>query len=298
MLGVALACACAGGACAIDIPDVVTDGSAPDATTDAGADVPLPTCGPGACGAPAGFSPVLFAANRNNACPAQLTTSDVLSDPVPEAKACKCDCAVTQPPSCLPQPLAHLVDGDGGTCSVSGTTFVADGGCNTQGYTTLSPHWQAGPFAPAAPGACTSSATPDTSKVQSTAARLCVDPSCATCAAPAGFQICYAAPGVVACPSGMTSHQVGTDVTVSCGACSACSVTGACEGEVDFFSDLGCKTQVGAAEIDGGCNGTGASGFTLVRSFRYIPTLTSSCNAGTASPTGASLTAPTTLCCP
>ncbi|HEY2368988.1 MAG TPA: hypothetical protein VGH87_21475, partial [Polyangiaceae bacterium] len=86
--------------------DATSDAFA-DAIGDVGVipDVSLPSCD-GACGAPYGFTPVLFALDQKTSCPSGTTTLNGAADPSLGA-ACACDCKITQPPSCLPMLCTH-----------------------------------------------------------------------------------------------------------------------------------------------------------------------------------------------
>ena len=314
-VALALAGASAAAACAIDIPDVVTndagdatasDALGPDVANDVGSsdaaadvviDVPIPSCDAGACGAPAGFTPVFLATGDNNAkCPASMTQTDLAADPQPGNGACTCDCSVTTQPKCVPQTLTTLGN-NSPNCSARGSTLV-DGGCNSA-MIGLQTYIGVDPMPTVTPGACSGNPVANTSAVTTTKARLCTDTTCSACTAPTGYTLCYEASGAATCPGGMTAHTVGGGVTLGCAACSACSVTGTCGGTVDYYSDQLCLTQIGnAVPVNGTCATFGATGGTA-RSLRYSPVVTGlACTPGTTSVSSVSLGSELTVCCP
>ncbi len=301
VLGAALGCGLFAASCLVSIPDVV-DGSADGGSNDA---VPLPdvsaSCD-GACGAPAGFTPVLFALDQNTACPSSMTTLNTAADPSLGA-ACACGCALTGAPTCLPVSLQHDVDqsvGDAGLCSSLGVVQLnVDGGCNTvQSGAIISPHWRVVPPAPLALGSCTNvpANNPDAASV--IPARICVDSTCASsCSALTGFKTCFLAAGKATCPAAMTAHQVG-NVSVTCGTCSACSVTtdAGCGGSLALYSDMACTAQSDTVPVNNVCTANATQG--TLGSVRYTPTPPSvTCNGGTSSGT-VSLQQQLTVCCP
>jgi hypothetical protein len=305
---------CAAAACAIDIPDVIDgggDATSPDAAANDVVEIDVQvSCDAGACGAPAGFAPVLFAADRTTACPTGMQTLDLAADPgTATESACPCDCTVTKQPGCVPTTLNHELDQfaslDGGiSCTATGTPLPVDGTCDRIDASTglhVYAAWSIPPVPPAVPGQCTTTAQPDPSAVPSTPARVCVDPTCAgVCAAPAGFRACAFASGSVACPAGWTEeHHLGT-VAVSCNACSACSVSldGGCQGTLSLYSDPSCSTLIEKASVDGGCAANVAFGQTAY-SYMYNPVAVGLvCTPGKSSGGPVSLTGEVTVCCP
>ena len=279
-----------------------------DATTDAPADasvdvlgdigeipdVALPGCD-GACGAPAGFTPVLFALDQKTSCPTGTTTLNGAADPSLGA-ACACDCKVTQPPSCLPMVFTHEIGDTQNACSsVSSYLPTLDGGCTDAGATGLHAYWSIAPPPVTAAGTCTSTPADNPSAASATASRLCLDTTCqATCAATTGFMTCFVASGDVSCPNGLTAHHAG-NIAVSCGSCSSCSVGGSCGGTVTLYSDNACASKLSAIGVDGGCAATNG---TTLGSLRYSPSIVGqTCTPGTT--TGSvSLQQELTVCCP
>ena len=306
---VALAMAAAGlaaGACVIDIPDVVGDGgadAASDVATDSADGDSVFEAGPcDACGAPAGFSPVLFTLDRSTPCPTGTSDTDLVADPGDAgAGACTCGCSVSSQPSCLPASLLSFYNGNGQqTCTVSGVTVqIPDGGGCVTMTGNISADIQFDPFVPAG-GTCSDVPASDPSKVATSAARICTAPcGSVTCAAASGFRPCYASSGDVACPNGLEKHTVGAApaVVCSCGACSM-SVDGGCEGTVTLFKNPDCTNPVESVPVDGTCTANQAPG-SQVQSVSYAPTLVGlGCKGGTPSVTSVGLTQPVTVCCP
>lgn len=284
---------------AIDTTNAGIDASSDaraDALGDVGMipDVAIPSCD-GACGAPTGFAPVLFALNQTTSCPSGTTTLNGAADPS-IGGACACDCKVTQPPSCLPAVLTHDIGDTAGACS-SVSPFVpdVDAGCYDAGNIGLHAYWSISPPSVTSQGTCSSTPADDPSAVMATASRLCLDSTCqATCDTTAGFKTCLMAAGDVACPGGYTTHHVG-NVMVSCGTCSTCSVGGSCGGTVSIYSDETCATLLGTVPVDGTCAATGGPG--TIGSLKYTPAIVGeTCTPGTA--TGAvSLQQELTVCC-
>lgn len=267
-----------------------------DALGDVGVipDVAVPTCD-GACGAPTGFAPVLFALDQSTGCPSGTTTLNGAADPS-IGGACACDCTVTQPPSCLPAVLTHDIGDTAGACS-SVSPFVpdVDGGCYDAGNIGLHAYWSIPPPSVTSQGTCSSKPASDPSAIMATASRLCLDSTCqATCNTTAGFKTCLMASGNVPCPGGYTTHHVG-NVTVSCGTCSACSVGGSCGGTVSIYSDESCTSTLGTVPVDGTCAPTGGSG--TIGSLKYTPAIVGqTCTPGTTTGT-VSLQQELTVCC-
>lgn len=285
-----------GGIDAADAPIGATDASH-DALGDVGTipDVAVPSCD-GACGAPTGFAPVLFALNQSTSCPTGTTTLNGAADPS-IGGACACDCTVTQPPSCLPATLTHSLGDTAGACSTASSfTPLLDAGCYDAGNIGLHAYWSIPPPPVTAQGTCSSKPANDVSAVSATASRLCLDSTCqATCHTTAGFKTCLLASGAVPCPGGYTPHHVG-NVIVSCGTCSVCAVGGACGGTVSIYSDTGCTTLVGTVAVDGTCAATG--GPANLGSVEYKPAIVGeTCTPGTTTGT-VSLQQELTVCCP
>jgi hypothetical protein len=268
---------------------IVTDGGDVDASDDVSIDIG-PSCESGACGAPAGFQPVLFANAQSTACPSGLSSTDVVVDPAPSNGACSCVC--NYQPSCSPETLTYS-SGNATCTQLSTTTTLLDGGCNKGSNMPPPSHMAIGPFAPTNP--CTSTLGP-VGTVASTSGRLCSVESCAACTAPAGFTLCFAQPGAVACPKGMTTHVTGESAKIDCDVCGACTSTAKCTGSITIYDDTACNLKDDTYQVDGTCN----SLFDVdnLGSYRYAPVVDpGTCTPGT-SAASVSIAAQTTVCCP
>ncbi len=294
-----------------------SDGGADVAAKDvASADVvsepgpPLPcTTDASACtaGLLAGWTPVAFAATRAAACPANFTSSDVVTAPQVQAGACACDCTPGQPPSCAVGNLSGMF---GTTSQCGGGTngpyaIKADGECYDWGGSFPLALFHDWTKLGLTPGTCTSAPTIDTNKVSVTDARACVPPQeCAEdlCAgsAPAGFASCIEASGDVSCPQGpfTTRTLVADSVQFACGACAGCTNTGTGCGNatIDYYAGAACTTSLATDTVDGKCDASN-TGVTGVTHFKYTaPVVGAACTPGTTTVT-ASPAAARTVCC-
>jgi hypothetical protein len=272
----------------------VTDGGNVDASDDGVLlDVSIdigPACEAGACGAPAGFQPILFANDRNTVCPSGLSSIDVVVDPSPAANSCTCVC--NYQPSCSTETLTYST-GINACTQLSTTQTVLDGGCNKGSGMTPPSRMSFGPFAPTNP--CTSTLG-SAGTVTSTSGRLCSVESCAACIAPVGFSLCFAQPGLVACPKGMTTHVTGENAVIECGACGACTSTATCKGTLTIYDDGACALKDDTYTVDGTCNST--FDVDTLGSYKYAPSVDPGmCVPGT-SVANVSVSAQTTVCCP
>ena len=273
--------------------DVTSSDGADDAAKDAGVDAALDVgaCESGACGAPAGFQPVLFASDRGTLCPTGSTTLDVVVDPTAPANPCSCNC--NYQPSCLPQPITYEYGFN--ACNIQQTLQgQVDGGCNgTSANLGTGIHLAAGPLPPA--NACTNTVKTN-GKATTPPGRLCALADCSSCPSVSGFSICYGQGGDVACPQGMTKHSVGSDAQLTCEACTACTSTAKCKGTLQMYSDGQCATPIGALTVDGTCQGF--NGNANIQSVKYVPNLDPGmCTPGTSNASIA-FSAQTTVCCP
>jgi hypothetical protein len=269
----------------VDIDADASDSGLPDVSLDIGT-----PCEAGACGAPSGFFPVLFAQDRNTACPGASTSTDVIVDPALGGGNCVCTCGFQQP-SCFPEAFSYNT---GNTCTSAQTTnTVLDGGCN-QGSSQVPPsHWSIGPFAPTT-SACTNTLAPG--NVTSAPGRICSITSCAACTAPAGMELCFAQSGNVPCPNGMKGHVIGGGAQVSCTPCTACTSTAKCKGTITVYDDSMCNFEVDKFAVDGTCNST--INVDTLGSYKYAPAVDQgSCTAGTSVATVA-VAGSVTVCCP
>ena len=299
-------------------PDVTTAdvGSGDVTTADVGLDAieepgpPLPcTSDSGACSGavPSGWTLTAFAPNRTAACPGNFTSTDVVASPTSQSGACTCSCNIASQPSCALGAVTMKYSNDT-QCGVTYATYniTTAGACIDYGagtFTLVSHH--AYTKLGLTPGSCTTAAVLDKTKVGVTGMRTCSPPTaCAedVCngAVPAGMRACVVSSGDVACPAGPFSDKVavvGGDATLSCGGCSACSVTQSpCgNGTVKFWGDANCTSGKGSITADGNCNVTG--GGSNVNHFTYEnPVQNVACNAG-ASTAAVDLSTKRTVCC-
>jgi len=272
---------------------------------DAVTDSVSPPCdgAPGACvgGLPQGFELVLFATDRNTACPAAFTAHDVVADPVAGAGTCDCSCAVAAEASCTTgQMSTHY--GTTTSCTSTGVPINVDGtGCTTF-VANLSSYFSG--TAPPATVPCNASAVIDNASVTSTELRLCDVPGACqeeVCGdgggVPAGFAACIASDGDVACPAGWdTRTLVGDSADVSCSACSCTGSASCTDGRVSFFSDGACSTPLVEFNIDDTCQATNTTG--PIGSFSYTATIAdAACTADGPKTATVGLAAPRTVCC-
>ncbi len=293
------------GACAVDIPDVVTDGGDDSSTShdvtsggdasDAGpADVIVtpPTCD-GGCGysLPSNFGLVLFA-NGSQVCPQGSLPNPISVDPDASA-ACTCGCSVTQQPDCNNGTIQRARDNTATpTCNQQESQLqIMGASCLQHAFLSGILHRS---FTPptATGGTCSPQDKANAGAVTSTASVACVATSCTTqaCSAP-GFKLCAIASGQVACPAPFTVvHPVGVG-SLSCAGCGPCTVSGTCTGVLHRYSDTACGTLAEDDIVDGGCEDATASS----ASYNYTGTFAGGCTpSGTSSPT---LAGSQTLCC-
>jgi len=271
----------------LEVGDASVDASSEASPIDASLDVG-PSCGAGACGAPAGFQPVLFATSAAaTSCPSGATQLDVVVDPLAPPNACTCTCEDS--PTCLPEALVY---GTGNNCGTqTKTNITLDGGCNNAGGSIPPSHVSITPFPPT--NACTNKLV--TGSLQDTHGRICGVSDCSACTAPVGFELCFAQNGDVQCPAGMKQHAVGASDSMQCGPCSACSSTATCKGNLEIFDDGACLSSDGQLPVDGTCQLVSSDFF---GAFKYVPTVDpGTCTGGTSTAT-VSLTSRTTVCCP
>ena len=315
---------CAG--CALDEAGVAATDGGPGASDVVTADVVVPDVGtdvveepgpPAPCttdsgvcsgAVPQGWTLTAFAPNQTTTCPANFTSSDVVSSPAVQSDACTCGCNITTQPSCalgnvtLKYALNNQCGNTYGTFDITTEGACTDFNNGTFTLTNYHSYTDLG----LTQGVCSSPApTADTNKLTATPMRTCAPP--AACAedvcngtVPAGLRACIVGAGDVTCPPGPFTDKVaviGAKATLSCDTCTTCSITespcGA--GTVKFWGDSSCTTAKGSITADGNCNPTGgASG---VNHFTYVnPVQNVQCNAGTSAATAA-LDTPQTVCC-
>lgn len=315
-----LVAACALAACGLEVvgtfqgsptPDAARDGGTGGATDDASGgqdaapDVPPVVDGPDACAGstcgldvPAGWS-VVALAEVESPCPAGFTAKDVVQNPVAPPEACACTCDVSTKPSCTSATTVQTSydDLNNAVCNSTQNALdaIPDAVCHN---VNLAPgkHEEFPSPPPSGTAACKATNKADKTQVTSTAARVCIPPTCGdVCNAGAAYATCLVAPGDVACPgTGLTKHLVGASADVTCPACScAASAAATCTGKWTLYSDMNCKTAQDTFAADT-CASTSTN---TVRSYRWTPDpIATSCTTTPAAGT-ATLLGTSTLCC-
>lgn len=266
-------------------------------------------CDPSQCGlsAPSGFTLVAYAGNQDSACPAGWTSTDARSDPAAQDGACSCDCNVSAQPDCGTGTIIRKYDyGTSATCGSQGATVTGNsGGCSSTGQyaIVLATHIEVDPPPPTG-GTCSFDATPDPKKVSSSSARVCQpEASCtgALCKAPAGYAVCVATDGDVACPSGFpTKHLVGGEPQLACSGCgTTCAVSADCQGTLTFYTDANCSMGKVDMTADGTCGAKPVSGTGYYYSYSYTGTAHNVACGGAAGTPKADVTlaGARTVCC-
>jgi hypothetical protein len=292
---------------------IVTDGStdAHDGATldqganDAVADSVTPSCesAPDACTGvlPADWELVLFAPDRDTACPAGFVQRDIVADPVVGADACDCSCAVDSASSCT---MGQLSTGYGTTtsCTSSGLPLDVTGSdCIDFGRSVNFSSYFSATLMPA-DVTCNVETLIDSAKVTSTEMRACDVPSAcrdAVCDGDvaAGLSVCVMSDGDVTCPSGWdTRTVVGDSADLSCSSCTCEATAGCTGGRVSFFSDNACAQPLIEFDVNDTCQPTNSPGSTM--SFSYAATLTDAqCTADGPKTASVTLTGTRTVCC-
>jgi hypothetical protein len=268
---------------------------------------PVPCSKPiGACvnAVPAGWTVVAFEASRAQSCPANFATGNVIVSPTPQADACPCPCSQATAPSCA---TGGTTFGHGmSNCNGPGLTVtMGDNLCVPFGPITIDPMNSATKL-PLTQGTCLGGVpTPNNSKVNATLMRACAPPS--TCAEevcdgtqPPGFRSCIAHALDLPCPGAPFTDKVavvGDGASVTCGVCTACSLTASCPASptLRFYNDTTCTTQVGTLVADGACHNTGS--FAVQRIKYDAPPQNVTCTPGSSVPSSAALNNPRTVCC-
>jgi hypothetical protein len=259
---------------------------------------------------PAGWSPAVFNTGLDP-CPAGFAEHVVLGTPSVAAGACSCSCSVTQPGACGGQGSLTLTGAPGHgvdtctspwfTATVNGAQCIAVPAASQLAFEA----YQATPVAATGQGgACSSAVQSNPGALSEPAQRFCDVPAPsadAVCAgtAPAGFSACIVAAGNVACPSStpfVQAFAVEDGATVSCGACSACSVSTTCSNPtVAAFTNANCTAPATLTfNVDGSCTSIGNE-LTML-SIQYSATANAACTAGSSS-ASVQLTGAKTICC-
>jgi hypothetical protein len=313
-----------GAACGLDVAGVASsaeegDGgtSVPPAPTTSStappsgdASVVPEEAGPKACSTvdggcattlPKGWSPVLYAENRDRACPTNFASRDVVTNPV-APNGCTCNCTTTSNPTCTE---GTVRGGQGTSCVDNGASYGVGGSnpCRLVGLAVAAPAFAW--LAPVGPtkGACTSSVSKNDAALTSTPARACTPTAeCAedVCSgtAPAGFTACIVSDGDVACPSGPFTKKtrIGTGATFTCSGCTSCENTAKCSGgKLRYFND-DCSNEVASVDVDGFCRGV-TNGGSLYNRYRYEATVSEIACKPSAPTTKVDLTGGQTVCC-
>jgi hypothetical protein len=252
---------------------------------------------------PTGWTLVAYEPSRSDSCPKGFTQSDVVEPS--GTGSCSCgSCSITTQPNCYPASptdITSMWNETGDTCDASGGYFVTNGGdCVTDAIGNAAYLSFTGP--PPVAGACTSTATG--SGPTTTAERVCTPPTdCPTdaCESSLGmsFKTCLFQSGDQTCPSTLTKHTVGSSADVTCSACGCSVTTTGCSGTMAIYdSTTGCTgTPVITMTTDGTCytmpSGTNGDSYIYTASATDV-----SCDVGTSSPTGVTISGQGTVCCP
>lgn len=288
--------------------------SSPDATpSDSGKCSTTST----ACtsGLEAGWSPVAFATSTTAACPNDYLSADVVTNASLADGACSCTCttSTSDPPSCAHGNMASATGMN--NCAAGGTIPVADTNCTVNPFpfkvdTSLDVKLTAVPFYA---GSCTAAVAKDTSKVISTAARVCTPPPACNetvCAGdvPNGFAACIAHDGDVTCPAAgpfVNKTLAGVSADLTCGGCTSCTNSATCgAATVRIYGDASCAQQFAERAADNVC---GPLTFTMpapgpggrdVVAVKYDVTMGPvSCSATAGATSDVALAQPRTICC-
>jgi hypothetical protein len=252
-------------------------------------------CVESACGALPSGAKRMALVDRTVACPAGFTSTDVV-----EAKpgdACACSAALTSPTCPGKGSIATWYSGGAG-CGSSGTTITSSGTGACMGLGgTLSNYFKATPPGPTG-GGCPTTVTPDKTVVSS-AKRLCEATACAgAICGTSPFLECVEGGG--ACGGAFpNAHTIGTDLSVTCPACSSALTSGTCTGTLDFYTGSGCTGTMTAYPVDGTC--VAVTGSKSVATFTYTPSAVTGASCGaptyTKAPGTPVFTGTRNLCC-
>ncbi len=262
-----------------------------------------PNCDISKCAAaPDGFHAVRPAGAKAT-CPDGWASAVVVSNPIVGDGACTCGCNVTTPPTCNTGDITRYLDGTGtATCGTQGYTFPAASACTAMGVALYLNQYHYSVTGPAAVGGvCAFDATPDTSKVTSTASQLCAPPtSCPGAICNDNGPVCVAQDGDVACPPAFpTKTVVGASATADCSACSgACAVSATCSGKFSTFTDGACSMNEVDFTADGTCVANPTSNVGPYYYYEYAGSVASAACKGSATSTGTGkLDGTSTVCC-
>jgi hypothetical protein len=263
---------------------------------------------------PAGWTLIAVDPTQAASCPngfAQAGPTDVFEGPN-VANACACPaCTVTQKPDCASGAVKVFYDNGGGACASAGVPSQNNnnpgGQCGTdlfKGSATTDAKFV--PPGPTGSASCTAAGQMNRQKVTfASKARVCRpdSPASAKCmgnqctpqlAAP--YVACIQAAGNASCPSPFTSqHDVGTDVAVTCAACT-CSATATCSGTMTYYTDVACQNGATPFPADGLCHASGTT--QSFSSYKYAGVATVACTIGIPpAAQSTTLVGKQTLCC-
>lgn len=301
--------------------DVKSDAPADTGIGDAGNDVVTTCTGGGVCvpALPGGWAWAVYAPDMRPPCAMGYSgPTDVNEGIDASAASCGCGCTTTNP-TCTGGNLTINSGTNAGTCNniTMNQTDTASAGCHALSA-AINDLGQTGPMVSVAGptpsgGSCNNVADASVPAVGfdhqgrtcgytgtpgagCTSGNVCVPD-------PTPFGACVSHVGMNACPPGFANqHLIGTMVndTRGCTACGACTFdAGACDGTTTFYRDVTSGTCTSgttqAITTDGTCHATSAHNW---NSYKYAPTTTASCAAGTSSADGGAVFGDlTTVCC-
>ncbi len=279
--------------------------SAPDVATGADASMGS-TC---AASLPAGWSLAVFN-TATDSCPTGFGEHITFGTPSVAAGACSCTCSVTGAGSCGDGSLAMLTNPGHGNdaCSIAWFTATVNGSqcipvpAAAQG--ALGNFQATALAASGGGGTCTSAAHANAGSLTEPTQRYCDVPAASADAVcngspPTGFSSCIVASGEVACPASTPfahAFTVEDSAALSCGTCSACSVSTTCANPtLSVFANGTCAAPAAVSfAVNGACQANPVE--QTVLSAQYSATATASCTAGS-STASVQLSGPHTICC-
>jgi hypothetical protein len=256
---------------------------------------------------PAGWSLALYETGRAS-CPADTSGShDAVAGGDAGPGACTCSCEMGGPVSCETGTLQMASGAATATCGGPTTSVIVNSEfCAPLPKAVAMPAYLAVPTLPPS-GSCTATVATNPADLTKDDVRWCdvsdggAEGICAG-SAPVGFAACIVHAGTTSCPDGSAFAArtlVSDDVTLSCSACSSCTLTGTCgSATVAFFSDDDCNNAVIGLTADGTCSPTDVASLS-VSSVLYNATVADagSCVGGGTSATVAPTGATATVCC-
>lgn len=254
---------------------------------------------------PGGWTLVAFAGNQNTACPTNTTRTEVYSGPS-ASNACSCSCGSTDP-TCPTGPISVRWGFGGGnpSCPNAGVPASMNNAstCNTDMYSgAYNLALQYNP--PAATGGSCGSASSNAAVSFSASDRECASACTGDCTPSfgAGWQVCVARAGNVACPTTTFTqpYVVGTSATYTCSTNGCqCGWKATCSGTMELFQGTSCGGTPLNVVADGTCNNANGAQFTTYSSYTYVPDAPSNvgCTPSGTSDPSFTLTNEQTICC-